>query len=127
MFGKNLRRALTDVPDAEAEQNSPELQRPAGFDLSDEVFGRLLPHAFEFLKLIDGQAIDVGNIANEILFDELTTFTEEQFDQIAGSAALRYLPDSSEIAGAVVFFASDLAKPITGQALHVNAGHWFGG
>ena len=52
---------------------------------------------------------------------------EEQFDQIAGSAALRYLPDSSEIAGAVVFFASDLAKPITGQALHVNAGHWFGG
>ena len=52
---------------------------------------------------------------------------EEQFDQIAGSAALRYLPDSSEIAGAVVFFASDLARPITGQALHVNAGHWFGG
>src|SRR4051812_17060640 len=52
---------------------------------------------------------------------------EEQFEQIAGSAALRYLPDSSEIAGAVVFFASDLAKPITGQALHVNAGHWFGG
>ena len=52
---------------------------------------------------------------------------EEQFDQIAGTAALRYLPDSSEIAGAVVFFASDLAKPITGQALHVNAGHWFGG
>jgi NAD(P)-dependent dehydrogenase (short-subunit alcohol dehydrogenase family) len=52
---------------------------------------------------------------------------EEQFDTIAGSAALRYLPDSSEIAGAVIFFASDLAKPITGQALHVNAGHWFGG
>ena len=52
---------------------------------------------------------------------------EEQFESIAGTAALRYLPDSSEIAGAVVFFASDLAKPITGQALHVNAGHWFGG
>ena len=52
---------------------------------------------------------------------------EEQFESIAGTAALRYLPDSAEIAGAVVFFASDLAKPITGQALHVNAGHWFGG
>jgi NAD(P)-dependent dehydrogenase (short-subunit alcohol dehydrogenase family) len=52
---------------------------------------------------------------------------EEQFEAIAGSAALRYLPDSSEIAGAVIFFASDLAKPITGQALHVNAGHWLGG
>jgi NAD(P)-dependent dehydrogenase (short-subunit alcohol dehydrogenase family) len=52
---------------------------------------------------------------------------EEQFEAIAGSAALRYLPDSSEIAGAVIFFASDLARPITGQALHVNAGHWLGG
>jgi len=52
---------------------------------------------------------------------------EEQFESIAGTAALRYLPHSSEIAGAVVFFASDLAKPITGQALHVNGGHWLGG
>ncbi|HEV3227283.1 MAG TPA: SDR family oxidoreductase [Acidimicrobiales bacterium] len=52
---------------------------------------------------------------------------EEQFDSVAGTAALRYLPDSAEIAGAVVFLASDLAKPITGQALHVNAGHHFGG
>lgn len=52
---------------------------------------------------------------------------EEQFEAIAGSAALRYLPDSSEIAGTVVFLASDLAKPLTGQAIHVNAGHHFGG
>jgi NAD(P)-dependent dehydrogenase (short-subunit alcohol dehydrogenase family) len=52
---------------------------------------------------------------------------EEQFEAISSTAALRYLPDSSEIAGAVIFFASDLAKPITGQALHVNAGHWLGG
>jgi NAD(P)-dependent dehydrogenase (short-subunit alcohol dehydrogenase family) len=52
---------------------------------------------------------------------------EEQFDAIAGSAALRYLPDSAEIAGTVVFLASDLAKPITGQAIHVNAGHFLGG
>ena len=26
-----------------------------------------------------------------------------------------------------VFFASDLSKPVTGQALGVNAGHWFQG
>ena len=36
-------------------------------------------------------------------------------------------PTAREIAGAVLFLASDLAKPITGQALHVNAGHWFEG
>jgi hypothetical protein len=25
----------------------------------------------------------------------------------------------------VVFFASDLSRVVTGQALDVNAGHWF--
>jgi len=52
---------------------------------------------------------------------------EERYAEVAGETALGYLPHSSEIAGAVVFLASDLAKPITGQALHVNAGHWFEG
>jgi len=52
---------------------------------------------------------------------------DEQFESIVSTTALGYLPHSSEIAGAVVFLASDLAKPITGQAIHVNAGHYFGG
>ncbi|MBA2280886.1 MAG: SDR family oxidoreductase [Acidimicrobiia bacterium] len=50
---------------------------------------------------------------------------DEQYASVADQTALGYLPHSSEIAGAVLFLASDLAKPITGQALHVNAGHWF--
>ena len=52
---------------------------------------------------------------------------DEQLDSIVSTTALGYLPHSSEIAGAVVFLASDLAKPITGQAIHVNCGHHFGG
>jgi len=52
---------------------------------------------------------------------------DEQFARIAGTTALGYLPHSSEIAGSVVFLASDLAKPLTGQAIHVNAGHYMGG
>lgn len=52
---------------------------------------------------------------------------EERYAEVASETALGYLPHSSEIAGAVLFLASDLAKPITGQALHVNAGHWFEG
>jgi NAD(P)-dependent dehydrogenase (short-subunit alcohol dehydrogenase family) len=52
---------------------------------------------------------------------------EEQYRAVADETALRYLPPSSEIAEAVVFFASDQSKPITGQALGVNAGHWFQG
>jgi NAD(P)-dependent dehydrogenase (short-subunit alcohol dehydrogenase family) len=52
---------------------------------------------------------------------------EQQYDDVASETALGYLPHSSEIAEAVVFFASDMSKPITGQALGVNAGHWFHG
>jgi NAD(P)-dependent dehydrogenase (short-subunit alcohol dehydrogenase family) len=52
---------------------------------------------------------------------------EEQYRSVADETALRYLPPSSEIAEAVVFFASDMSKPVTGQALGVNAGHWFQG
>ena len=51
----------------------------------------------------------------------------EQYDEVASDTALKYLPHSSEIAEAVVFFASDMSKPITGQALGVNAGQWFQG
>lgn len=52
---------------------------------------------------------------------------EEQYAEVASDTALRYLPHSSEIAEAVLFFASDMSKPVTGQALGVNAGQWFQG
>jgi NAD(P)-dependent dehydrogenase (short-subunit alcohol dehydrogenase family) len=45
--------------------------------------------------------------------------------EITGRTALRHIPDSDEIADAVVFFASDLSRAITGQALDVNGGHHF--
>lgn len=47
------------------------------------------------------------------------------YDEIAAQTALGYLAPAAEIAGAAVFFASALAKPITGQALHVDAGQWI--
>ena len=49
------------------------------------------------------------------------------YDETAGETALKYLPDADEIAGSVLFLASDLALPITGASLDVNAGHWIGG
>jgi NAD(P)-dependent dehydrogenase (short-subunit alcohol dehydrogenase family) len=48
---------------------------------------------------------------------------EEKYEQLAGETCLKYLPHSSEIAGSVLFFASDLSKPVTGQSLGVNCGH----
>ena len=50
---------------------------------------------------------------------------EEKYDQIAAETCLHHLPTSAEIADSVVFFASDLSRVVTGQALDVNAGHWF--
>jgi NAD(P)-dependent dehydrogenase (short-subunit alcohol dehydrogenase family) len=59
-------------------------------------------------------------IANErgVSFDEV-------YREIAAQTSLRHLPHSEEIAPAVVFFASEWARAITGQTLDVNGGHVF--
>src|SRR5882724_5390339 len=45
---------------------------------------------------------------------------KEVYDEIAARTALGHIPTSEEIAGTVVFFASDLSCAVTGQALDVN-------
>jgi NAD(P)-dependent dehydrogenase (short-subunit alcohol dehydrogenase family) len=60
------------------------------------------------------------------LADEQGRTFDEVYAEIADENCLKYLPSSEEIAGAVVFFASDLSKAVTGQALGVNAGHVLG-
>ena len=47
------------------------------------------------------------------------------YAEVASRAALNHIPNSAEIAEAVVFFASDQSRVITGQALDVNGGHFF--
>ena len=53
------------------------------------------------------------------------TTPQEVYDSVADEAALRRIPTSAEIADAVVFFASDLSRVVTGQSLDVNAGSWL--
>ncbi len=48
---------------------------------------------------------------------------DEVYKTIAARTALHHIPTSEEIADAVVFFASDLSRVVTGQALDVNGGH----
>jgi NAD(P)-dependent dehydrogenase (short-subunit alcohol dehydrogenase family) len=50
---------------------------------------------------------------------------QEIHDEVAAEIALRRIPTSHDIAGAVVFFASDLSSAATGTALDVNGGHWI--
>ena len=44
------------------------------------------------------------------------------YDEVAAKIALGAIPTSEEIAGAVLFFASDLSRAVTGQSLDVNGG-----
>ena len=50
---------------------------------------------------------------------------ESVHTDVTSRTALRHIPDSAEVADAVVLLASDLARAITGQALDVNGGHFF--
>jgi NAD(P)-dependent dehydrogenase (short-subunit alcohol dehydrogenase family) len=52
---------------------------------------------------------------------------EQVYEDVASDAALRYLPPSKEIAGTVLFLASELAAPVTGQSIGVDCGHWIAG
>lgn len=47
------------------------------------------------------------------------------YEEWAAQTALRYLVPPDEVAGSVVFLASDLARPVTGQAIYTGAGQWF--
>ncbi|WP_025618732.1 SDR family oxidoreductase [Salinispora cortesiana] len=50
--------------------------------------------------------------------------TEEIYEETAANLDLRRLPEAAEVANAVLFLASDLARAITGQCLDVNGGEY---
>jgi NAD(P)-dependent dehydrogenase (short-subunit alcohol dehydrogenase family) len=60
-----------------------------------------------------------------MLAKEKGTSPEEVYAEIAGRTALNHIPNSEEIADAVLFLASDLSRVVTGQSLDVNGGHYF--
>jgi len=49
---------------------------------------------------------------------------QEIYDETAAGTDLRRLPEPDEVADAVLFLASDLARAITGQCLDVNCGEF---
>jgi NAD(P)-dependent dehydrogenase (short-subunit alcohol dehydrogenase family) len=61
---------------------------------------------------------------NHLAEENGTTFDDE-YARIADKICLGYIPSSEEIAGTVVFLASALSKPVTGQSISVNGGYWL--
>lgn len=49
---------------------------------------------------------------------------QDVYDETAANLDLRRLPEADEVANAVLFLASDLARAITGQTLDVNGGEF---
>jgi NAD(P)-dependent dehydrogenase (short-subunit alcohol dehydrogenase family) len=73
-----------------------------------------------------------GPILAEALREYLAMLARERevdvqvvHDEWAAQTALRYLVPPEEVAGSVVYLASDLARPVTGQAIYTGAGQWF--
>ena len=49
---------------------------------------------------------------------------QQIYDEAAATTDLRRLPEPDEVADAVVFLASSMARAITGQCLDVNNGEY---
>jgi NAD(P)-dependent dehydrogenase (short-subunit alcohol dehydrogenase family) len=50
---------------------------------------------------------------------------QDAYDELARETALGYLPPTTEIAGTVVYLASALSRPVTGETIAVNAGQFL--
>jgi len=84
------------------------------------------PHGIRVNSVVPGY---IWSAKMEAFFRYTAQSTGRTFEEVhAGvesQTALRHIPDSAEIADTVVFFASDLSRVVTGQALDVNGGHFF--
>lgn len=57
--------------------------------------------------------------------DENGTSVETEKARIEEQIPLGYMPPTNEYAGTLLYLASDLSLPMTGQSLHVNGGQWM--
>lgn len=60
----------------------------------------------------------------KVLAEQRGVTRQQVYDEYAADTDLGRLPEPDEIADAVVFMLSPLARAVTGQCLDVNAGEW---
>lgn len=81
-----------------------------------------------FAQEIGNEGITVNAICPGIILTEMAMNklgTPEEVERWAEATSLKRLGDPSDVAGAAVFFASDLASYVTGQSLNVCGGLYF--
>lgn len=69
----------------------------------------------EDVKVYIAQMAAVRGLSYEDLYQTMT----------ADKYRLGYIPGPEEIAGTVLYLASELSRPVTGQSIGVNCGAWF--
>jgi NAD(P)-dependent dehydrogenase (short-subunit alcohol dehydrogenase family) len=74
-----------------------------------------------FLGPVTGESLESGA---EATARGQGVSVEEFFRARAQELPVRHIPTPEECAGSVLFFASSLAAPVTGQHLSVNGGQW---
>ena len=78
--------------------------------------------------MLAGRVAVVSGIGPGLGIEIARLYAREGADIVLGARRTVVMePLADEIAGAALFFASDLSLPITGASLDVNAGHWIGG
>lgn len=70
-------------------------------------------------------ADDVKAYITQLGVERGLPFEEVYARMTANEYRLGYIPGPEEVAGSVLYLASDLSRPVTGQSIGVNCGAWF--
>jgi acetoacetyl-CoA reductase/3-oxoacyl-[acyl-carrier protein] reductase len=77
-------------------------------------------------KELGAKGVTVNAVAPGMVLTEMTLKLDQQFrDKALAEAALDILPDTSDIANAVLFLLSDAARCITGEVIKVDSGQYI--
>jgi 3-oxoacyl-[acyl-carrier protein] reductase len=77
-------------------------------------------------KELGPKGVTCNAVAPGMVLTEMTLKLDQQFrDRALAEAALSILPDTSDIANAVLFLLSDAARCITGEVIKVDSGQYI--
>lgn len=77
-------------------------------------------------KELGPKGVTCNAVAPGMVLTEMTLKLDQQFrDRALAEAALTILPDTSDIANAVLFLLSDAARCITGEVIKVDSGQYI--